>query len=166
MDQVLAIISQAPDFFLFLVLVVVGYVAGRIAEARHYRSIIAREKRLSGVLAFSNRFPPPLPTPHDAVMVSGSVVISHDYFKQAVAGLQTLFGGRLRSYESLIDRARREAVLRMKEKAGRRLATMIINVKFQTFSIPGNTGLGAVEILAFGTALVPRSPSKSAPAVH
>ena len=107
---------------------------------------------------FSNRFPPRLPTPHGAILVSGSVVVSEDYFKQAVAGLQTLFGGRLRSYESLLDRARREAVLRMKEDARQRLGTMIVNVKFETYSVPGKAAMGAVEILAYGTALVPQSP--------
>lgn len=159
MDELLAIIAQAPDFFLFLVLVVVGYTAGRIAEARHYRSIREREQRLAGVLTFSNRFPPQLATPHAARLVSGSVVISEDYFKQVVAGLQTVFGGRLRSYEALLDRARREAVLRMKEEAGRRPGTMIINVKFQTFAVPGKAGMGAVELLAYGTALVPQAAS-------
>jgi uncharacterized protein YbjQ (UPF0145 family) len=155
-DVVLGVALQHPDFVFFLILIVVGYTAGRIQEARHYKSIRARENTLGGITVFSNRFPPRLPAPHDAVLVSGSVVVSEDYFKQAVAGLQTLFGGRLRSYESLLDRARREAVLRMKEDAKQRLGTMIINVKFETYSVPGKAAMGAVEILAYGTALVPQ----------
>jgi len=157
-DVVLGVVLQHPDFVFFLVLIVVGYVAGRIQEARHYASIRMREKTLGGITVFSNRFPPRLPAPHDAVLVSGSVVVSEDYFKQAVAGLQTLFGGRLRSYESLLDRARREAVLRMKADAHRHLGTLIVNVKFETYSVPGKAAMGAVEILAYGTALVPQSP--------
>ena len=159
MDAVLAVALQHPDFVFFLILIVIGYVAGRIQETRHYKSIRARERSSGGITVFSNRFPPRLPAPHDAVLVSGSVVISEDYFKQAVAGLQTLFGGRLRSYESLLDRARREAVLRMKEDARQRLGTMIVNVKFETYSVPGKAAMGAVEILAYGTALVPRDPA-------
>lgn len=158
MDVVLGAALRHPDFVFFLILIVVGYVAGRIQEARHYASIRTREKTLGGITVFSNRFPPRLHTPHDAILVSGSVVVSEDYFKQAVAGLQTLFGGRLRSYESLLDRARREAVLRMKEDARQRLGTMIVNVKFETYSVPGKAAMGAVEILAYGTALVPQSP--------
>jgi uncharacterized protein YbjQ (UPF0145 family) len=157
-EVVLGVALRHPDFVFFLVLIVVGYVAGRIQEARHYASIRAREKMLGGITVFSNRFPPRLPTPHDAILVSGSVVISEDYFKQAVAGLQTLFGGRLRSYESLLDRARREAVLRMKADARRHLGALIVNVKFETYSVPGKAAMGAVEILAYGTALVPQSP--------
>jgi uncharacterized protein YbjQ (UPF0145 family) len=81
--------------------------------------------------------------------------VSEDYFKRVVSALQSLIGGRLKSYESLLDRARREAVLRMKQQARDQGANLIINVKFQTFSIPGNrpNSFGAVELLAYGTAL-------------
>ncbi len=166
MDVLLGVFAQAPDFFIFLLLVIVGYVFGRIAEARHYRSIREREKRYARVLVFSNRFPPPLAGPHRAVLVTGSVVVSEDYFKQAVAGLQTLFGGTLRSYEALLDRARREAVLRMKADAARRRSALIINVKFETYSVPGKAAMGAVELLAYGTALVPQNPAVNASAIH
>lgn len=164
MDALLGLVAQAPDFFLFLLLVAVGYVAGRAVEHAHYRSIRARERRYAAVLVFSSRFPPRLAAPHDALLVCGSVVVSEDYFKQAVAGLQTLFGGRLRSYESLLDRARREAVLRMKAQAGLQSGTMIVNVKFETYAVPGPV-MGAVELLAYGTALVPRLPPGSPAAV-
>jgi uncharacterized protein YbjQ (UPF0145 family) len=61
----------------------------------------------------------------------------------------------MRSYESLLDRARREAVLRMKAQARRAGAGMIVNVKLQTFAVPGRQpgSTRAVEVLAYGTAL-------------
>lgn len=142
------------DLIIFVTLVVIGYVAGRIAEKRHYRSIRQREKQYADLLVFSNRFPP-LTRPAEQTLVDGSVVISEDYFKAMVAALQGLIGGRLKSYESLLDRARREAVLRMKAKAHAAGASMIINIKFQTFPIPGSRpkSIRAVELLAYGTAL-------------
>ena len=145
------------DLIVFLVLLASGYIVGRIAERRHYRSILAREKELANVMVFSNRFPP-LAQQASQALVTGSVVVSEDYFKRVVSGLQSLFGGRLRAYESLLDRARREAVLRMKQEARDKGAEMIINVKFQTFSIPGRNpkSFGAVEVMAYGTALAPR----------
>jgi uncharacterized protein YbjQ (UPF0145 family) len=148
------VILAHPDFFLFVILITVGYITGRIAEAGHYRSIKQRELKFKDILVFTNRFPPDASLTQNAQLVVGSVVISEDYFKQVVAGLQTLFGGTLRSYESLLDRARREAVLRMKEEAYRRKSRMIINVKFQTFAVLGRS-VGAVELLAYGTALSP-----------
>jgi len=145
------------DLIIFLALLASGYTVGRIAERRHYRSIVAREKDMANVMVFTNRFPP-LTQLASQALVTGSVVVSEDYFKRVVSGLQSLFGGRLRAYESLLDRARREAVLRMKQEARDKGAKMIINVKFQTFSIPGRNpnSFGAVEVMAYGTALTPR----------
>ena len=142
------------DLIIFLALLATGYTVGRIAERRHYRSILAREKEMANVMVFTNRFPPMTQRATQA-LVTGSVVISEDYFKRVVSGLQSLLGGRLRAYESLLDRARREAVLRMKQEARDKGARMIINVKFQTFSIPGRNpkSFGAVEVMAYGTAL-------------
>jgi uncharacterized protein YbjQ (UPF0145 family) len=145
------------DLIVFLVLLAAGYAVGRIAERRHYRSIFTREKDMANVMVFTNRFPP-LTQQASQALVTGSVVVSEDYFKRVVSGLQSLFGGRLRAYESLLDRARREAVLRMKQEARDKGAKMIINVKFQTFSIPGRNpkSFGAVEVMAYGTALTSR----------
>jgi uncharacterized protein YbjQ (UPF0145 family) len=145
------------DLTFFAILFAIGYFAGRWNERRHYASIHAREQELAGVLVFTNRFPPPSTTRVQTGLVSGSAVISEDFFKGVLAGLYSLFGGRLRSYESLLDRARREAVLRMKAEAKARGAGMVINVKFQTFAIGGRKpeSIKGVEILAYGTALSP-----------
>ncbi len=140
------------DLIVFAVLMLVGYVAGRISEQAHYRSIRKREKLFERVAVFSSRFPPTVSQPFEATLVCGSVVVSQDYFKAVAAGLYSIFGGRVRSYESLLDRARRESVLRMKHAAIRKGASMIVNVKFQTVQVPGS-GVGAVELLAYGTAL-------------
>ena len=64
------------------------------------------------------------------------------------------FGGKVKSYESLIDRARREALLRMKEEAPD--ASMIINVRIETSTIgktSRNKTVGCLEAVAYGTAL-------------
>jgi uncharacterized protein YbjQ (UPF0145 family) len=142
------------DLIAFVVLLLVGFVAGRIAERMHYESIRRREKLFARVLVFTNRFPPVVAQPFQASLVSGSVVVSQDYFKAVAAGLYSIFGGRVRSFESLLDRARRESVLRMKHAAMRKGASMVVNVKFQTVQVPGR-GVGAVEVLAYGTALRP-----------
>ncbi len=141
----------------FAVLFLVGYFAGRRNERRHYQSIREREHELAGVLVFTNRFPPASTTRVNTGLVAGSVVISEDFFKGVLAGLYSIFGGRIRSYESLLDRARREAVLRMKAEARSLGAGMIINVKFQTFAIGGRgqNSMKGVEMLAYGTALSP-----------
>lgn len=149
------VLFEYAELFLGIALAVTGLVVGRWIERRHYASIRRRERQFADILIFAVRFPPPRLAAPTATLVAGSVVICDDYFKSLVAGLQSFFGGRLRSYESLVDRARREAVLRMKAQARQAGAGMIVNVKFQTFSIPGRRAgsTRAVEVLAYGTAV-------------
>ncbi|HSS66285.1 MAG TPA: heavy metal-binding domain-containing protein, partial [Gammaproteobacteria bacterium] len=105
------------DLILFLVLLSLGYGTGRYAEHRHYKSILEREDALRPIAAVATKLAPwgePVP---ETRMVSGNVVVSVDYFKRFLAGLRNLAGGRVTTYETLLDRARREAILRMKEEA-------------------------------------------------
>ncbi|HEY9034306.1 MAG TPA: YbjQ family protein [Pseudomonadales bacterium] len=143
---------------IFLLLTLTGYVSGRIVEKRHYHSIREREQQLGDVLLLSQRLPPTELLRHHGQLVCGSVVISVDYFKTLAAGLKNLFGGRITAYESLLDRARREAVLRMQEQARTLGADAVINLKFETSQVSGNAGqgIGSVEVLAYGTAMIHR----------
>ena len=87
----------------------------------------------------------------------GSVVVSIDYFKRIWAALRTILGGRVRAYETVLDRGRREAILRMKEEAARFGAQAVVNVRIETSQLSNvndkNKGIGACEILAYGTAV-------------
>lgn len=146
------------DLIIFLSLLTLGYIFGRIAESRHFKSILQREENYRNILTFSERLPPPGLGPIKSELVDGSVVISIDYFKRVAAGLRSLIGGRVNAYETLLERARREAILRMKEKAKRKGAQQIINVKLETASITKGRKqqVGCVEVYAYGTALIPR----------
>jgi uncharacterized protein YbjQ (UPF0145 family) len=148
------------DLVVFLVLLAIGYFAGRAAERGHYRSIRRRERELAGILLFATKFPPAPQSPQATALVSGSVVISSDYFKLFVASLRKLFGGRFRVYETLVDRARREAVLRMKAQARKLGGQAVFNVKFETFNVTmgARGGIAAIEVLAYGTALIRPKP--------
>lgn len=145
------------DLIVLVTLLAVGYFFGRIAESRHYRSIIRREQEYREVLAIASKIPPLGEQLGASILVSGSVVISVDYFKRFLAGLRSLVGGRIVAYESLLDRGRREALLRMKQEARKVGADKVFNIKLETASISKNArgGIGSIEVLAYGTALVP-----------
>jgi len=145
------------DLIILLILLALGYGFGRYAELRHFSSIRKREKALQSIPAIATKIPDPTMRPRHTQLVTGSVVISVDYFKRFIAGLRNLIGGRVTSYETLLDRARREAILRMKEEARALDAKLVFNVKFETASISkGNRGnqIGSVEVLAYGTAFI------------
>lgn len=140
---------------ILITLLALGYGFGRYAEKKHYKSIRLREMKLRNIPAIASRIPP-YGDPHfNSQLVTGSVVISVDYFKRFIAGLRNLVGGRVTSYESLVDRARREAILRMKEEAKKLNAEMVFNIKLETASIHKGrkNAIGSVEVLAYGTAL-------------
>ncbi|MEM7362965.1 MAG: heavy metal-binding domain-containing protein [Pseudomonadota bacterium] len=140
-------------FVLFLL--VIGYSVGQLLEQMHYRDIIEREEAYRDILVIPQKTPP-AGSAGESTLVSGNVVISVDYFKRFVAGLRQLVGGRLTTYESLLDRGRREALLRMKEQAMASNASMVFNVKLETASISKGQGnnIGSIEVYAYGTALV------------
>jgi uncharacterized protein YbjQ (UPF0145 family) len=157
-------ILQHSDFFIFIFFVALGYGAGSLMERNHYRSIRKREQALLSL--------PVTTTEHEsfigseigeATLVVGSVVVSIDYFKRLLAILRNIFGGAVTSYESLVDRARREAILRMKEAARQQGAALVINLRLETSAIGQQANrkrqVGSVEAIAYGTAIIlPAAP--------
>jgi len=131
-----------------LLLLFMAYFVGQYRERSHYNSICEREARLNKIPAIASKVLPAECTPCETKLVSGNVVIAVDYFKKFVASLRILVGGRVTSFESLIDRARREAVLRMKAEAEAAGADYVFNIKMETSSI--STGqedaIGSVEL--------------------
>ncbi|QNA87490.1 YbjQ family protein [Massilia sp. Dwa41.01b] len=137
----------------WVVPLVLGYVFGQMNEKRHYRSIYAREKTWLALPTTASRVPLSPGQPVRCELVSGSVVVSVDYFKRAAAALRKVVGGPVKSYESLLDRAKREAVLRLKESCPG--AHEIVNLRLETASLSKNMqgAIGSVEVFAFATAL-------------
>ncbi len=140
------------ELLLFLILLIVGYVSGTFLEKRHYKNIREREELFKSLPTIALKKPLNESDIKSSRFVSGNVVISIDYFKKFLAYLINFFGGNISSYETLLDRARREAILRLKEDAGD--ASEIINIKIETSSITKNTkSVGSIEVFAYGTAI-------------
>lgn len=144
---------------LFVLLILLGFVFGQLAERRHVRSLIKREAETAGLPVVTSRALPARFKQSETRLVSGNVVVSIDYFKKFLAALKSLIGGRLGSYESLLERARREAILRMKDDGLRAGGKIILNVRIETASIykfgENRYSTGSVEVFAYGTAIIP-----------
>jgi uncharacterized protein YbjQ (UPF0145 family) len=154
-------IANLIDLILPLALLAVAYFTGRHIERRHFASIRKRELELRDLPAVTFRQIPSVWAVDNVGVVSGSVVISIDHFKRFLAALRTIIGGRVAGYESLIERARREAILRCKEQARARGYQAIVNLRLETMRIARASRNGkstaGVEVLAFGTGLELRS---------
>lgn len=143
-----------------------AYAIGSAVERAHLRSLRLRELRWRRMPAVTFRRLPDDWRVRDAGLVTGSVVVSLDYFKRVLASLRGLFGGRVRAYESLLDRARREALLRLKESAARSGYHALLNVRLETARLASTTrqgeGTAGVEVLASATGLrLERDPSRA-----
>lgn len=91
-----------------------------------------------------------------SVMVTGNVVLGVDYMKRLIGFILNIVGLPLWTHQRLLDRARREAILRLQENA--KDAKMIVNVRVETATInsrlsgdmPYSAGF---EMMAYGTAI-------------
>lgn len=137
-----------------------AWITGSILERRHLQNLRLLEGGSSGVLAITVEDIPAHWRVESCELVMGNVVISQDYFKRVAASLKGLAGGNLRVLEPLLERARREALIRMKGVAHARGYSTIINVRIETSRLASARGDGkgtsGVEILAFGTAITYR----------
>jgi len=142
------------SIIIVIVLLIIGLIFGSLNERRHFARLQRDEADLADIYTVNLKTLPDDLQP-DAELVSGNVVVAVDYFKKIVAGLKMLIGGRLKTYESLVERARREAIVRMKKQARALGADAIYNVRLE-FSTIGNQprqAFGGVELFAYGTAV-------------
>ncbi len=157
MEDTVEAISVFIQFGFPILLLVLAYITGSMIEKGHFRKIRKREDAVHGFPVVSFDTMPDDWRADSCTLVSGSIVISLDYFKRVIAGLRGLVGGRIKTYEPLLERARREALLRMTESAREQGYDAIFNVRLETSRLAnarrdGNSTAG-VEMLAFGTAV-------------
>lgn len=136
-------------------LLLVAMAIGSTIEKRHFRELDRKETELAHIMICDLRTLPQNWHPEAVFFVSGSVCIANDYFKTFAASVRNLFGGRVRAYETLVERARREAIVRMLEEARNYAANAVWNVRVETSTISGQNPnrAGCVEVFAYGTAL-------------
>lgn len=143
------LINYAP----LIVLFVVGWFFGARHERQHLARLLIAEKELAHIVVSTERFyQPKMAMGSEGELVLGSVVIAQDYFKMVIARVMSLFGLNLTTYETLLDRARREAVVRMRTQAQEKGYNHIYGLRFEVSNI---NQLGSmVEAIAYGTAVV------------
>ena len=136
-----------------LILIAVGYYAGKTAEKKHYKSIRLREEKFAQIPVTTTKSFSGERTVAEARLCVGSVVVSIDHYKRLIAGLRNIFGGEVTTYSSLLDRGRREAVLRMKAECPD--ADMYLNLRLETATMFKGEGKStwSVEMMCYATAV-------------
>ncbi len=141
-------------FLLFL-----GLTVGTTVDRMHRKNLTKRELELSDMVVTDLKtFPGGADANSHGTLVMGQVVIGSDYLKTFLAQLRNIFGGEVGSFVSLMERARREALLRMLQEAQDRGYDAVCNVRFETSNIGasmGRRGMAMVEVFVYGTAYRP-----------
>lgn len=142
----------------FIILMLIGFFFGRANETAHIKRLDAAEAELSHI-QINNLKRTVEPLEPGGVLVSGNVVVAIDYFKKFIASFKMIFGGKLNMYDSLLTRARREAIVRMMREADAMGADSIYNVRVEFSAIGQQPKIGGAELLAYGTAVKRRGSS-------
>lgn len=149
-----------------IVMLPVGLVFGGMAERKHFRALAEREA--ANIVRVDNRKRIDRPdSVAEAVLVTGQVVVATDYWKSFAMKLRNIVGGEAKSADRLMQRGRREALMRLCDAAAKRGATEVWNIRL-TFSNIGMmsgraSGNMQVEVFAFGTAVTRRGEAAAAP---
>ncbi len=141
------------------VLLTLGICVGGYRERRHIKRLERREAATGHVLLNNLKRITDPPGVRRVALVGGEVVIATDYFKSLATVFRNLVGGEMRAAQSLLTRARREAILRMVEEAQALGADEVWNIRLSSSNIAQlsrNKGAMAVEVYAYGTAVVRR----------
>ena len=136
----------------FLLPLAAGWLIGSAVERRHFAELDDRENELrtSMVITQTKRLLFPHHGKQPARIVTAEVVIATDYLKTYLASWRAVFGGEVRSYQSLMERARREAVLRIVEAAALQGFNAVGNIRLDPCEIGGKAAMAV--IVATGTA--------------
>ncbi len=129
-------------------LITLGFFVGGAREKKHFAELIIREKALLMKLPTRATAGKKI-TSGQVFLVTGNVVVASDHFKEFVGNLKSFFGGRMGPQEALIDRARREAVCRLRESALSRGATEVVDLHIETSYLDQK----GVEVSAYATAI-------------
>lgn len=133
---------------IIIFLLFIGYTFGSIREKKHYKSLEVRELKFNHIpVVTGKKFVNTTEEIASSKLATGTVVIAQDYFKSMVSGLKNIFGGNIHVYETLLDRGRREALLRLIESAPK--SDIFVNLRFETSQIT----MGSIEVFAYATAI-------------
>ena len=126
----------AITLFLFML----GFFVGGATERRHFRSLDEREAASDMLISQVKGFPfAAAQSELEPRILIAEVVIGTDYLKTFLASIRNIFGGEVKSFQTLLTRSRREALQRLVEQAREQGYNAICNVRFDTADVGGGS---------------------------
>ena len=119
-------------------LLILGFTAGTFAEKRHFKRLDGREEINRLMLHTQSKlYLSPTAGGKTPSMIYSETVVASDYFKNFLSGFRKFFGGEMKSYHSLMERARRETLAKLIEQAREMGYNAVCNVRLEPADISG-----------------------------
>jgi len=121
-------------------LLIFGVLIGRTVEKSHIKRLDADDlthedftfTQLKSFPMASLNGPPP-------TIIVSEVVIASDYLKSWLASWRNIFGGEVRSFQTLQNRAKREALSRLRKTAMMQGYNAVCNIRVDSADVGGGT---------------------------
>jgi uncharacterized protein YbjQ (UPF0145 family) len=143
-------------FGVTLFLLILGFTSGTIVEKRHFARLDQREDVNRATLQTQSKlFLSPTAGGKTPTMIHSETVVASDYFKNFLSAFRKLFGGEMKSYHSLMERARRESLAKLIEQAQGMGYNAVCNVRLEPADVSGavtNPKKKSVMVCIIGTA--------------
>jgi uncharacterized protein YbjQ (UPF0145 family) len=119
-------------------LLILGFTVGTILEKRHFGRLDDREAVNRMTLQTQSKiFLSPTAGGKTPTMIHSETVVASDYFKNFLSGFRKFFGGEMKSYHSLMERARRETLAKLIEQAREMGYNAVCNVRLEPADVSG-----------------------------
>ncbi len=142
--------------FFVVPLIICGVLIGQFVERSHFKSLQAHEQERGDFLITQVKsYPSAIRGQLPPTLVCAEVVIASDYLKNFFASWRNLFGGEVRSYSRMTERAKREVIRRLVDQAKSQGYNAICNVRIETAEIGDRRQKGAQAMsscIAYATA--------------
>ncbi|MFC6052014.1 hypothetical protein A6M14_09240 [Acinetobacter sp. Ac_877] len=136
----------------FLVKLGLGWLFGKKYSTKQLTKLIEIEKKLSHISITTSKFQ----TSNQASeFIHASVVISQNYFNSVLAQTKGIFGLESLHDLNITELARKEAIVRLKQKALLLNSEEILGFRITNTSLKEQGGI--VEVIAYGTAIFNKS---------
>jgi uncharacterized protein YbjQ (UPF0145 family) len=160
------LIELAITFGTFCALIMLGLLFGRRAEKRHFRELEQREARMQHMLATQlTTCVAADPQGKTPTIILAETVVASDYLKSFLAKLRNIFGGNIRGFELLQERARREVTVQLKERAQESGYNALCNVRLTSVNLMGldPRAPSMATVIGTGTAYVSTVAGEAGP---
>jgi len=145
-------------------LILLGLIVGGLNERLHFKSLARRERDFADiVITDTGAFLGEVDAARRASLVMAEAVIANDYLKSFLAALRKLLGGEMKSYRSLMTRARREAIMRLARQTRDLGHNAMCNLRFEFSDIGGMASKGAVMVVVVASATAYTTQTGGAP---